>query len=262
MMTEAQYLRVVQTARAKNIKLSECPVCGHPRVEVDPGIWIWEESSYKLDGKMHECDCEWYDLLRRHYLLADLPMDYWTLSESEWWGDPMAFDFVVNYLDHWHDNKRLGMGAELYSPTQGVGKTMLAVIIAKELIRNRESVVYTTFRDAVSVLIRDPDETERLRNVPVLILDELAAGWTDAQHHLFADQLEDLIRFRTSGASVTIITTNLTPDDMQETFGRSYSLLSAKQYRYHVKGVDTRADGTVKLRKEELIANGENLPLT
>jgi hypothetical protein len=261
MMTEAQYFRVIQTARAKNINLAECPVCSHRRIEVDSGIWIWADSTYKLDGVEHPCDCEWYDQLRRHYLLANIPMDYWSLSEREWWGDQDALAFIVDYLEHWDANKRLGMGIELYSPKMGVGKTMLALIVAKELVRNRESVAYMSFRDAVAALVRDPEEAQRLQNVPVLILDEVAAGWTDNQHGLFADQLEDLIRFRTSGASVTIITTNLTPDAMESAFGRSYSLLSAKQYRYHVQGVDTRADGTVKLRKETLIRNGESLPI-
>lgn len=252
---------VLERARLQNINLNRCPTCNQPRTEVAPGIWIWAESTYRLDGQDHDCDCEWQDELRRHYMLANIPMGYWSLSVDEWYGDQDALYFTLDYLEKWEQHKRFGMGVEFYSPRLGVGKTMLSLIIAKELIRHKEHVYYVPFGHAVSALIRDPEETEILRTTPVLIIDEVKAGYTEAQQSLFADQFEDLIRFRTSGAAVTIVSTNLTPEAMEQQFGRCYSLLSAKQYRYHVQGTDVRKDGTVMMRQEELNANNEVLPI-
>ncbi len=245
--------------------LSACPTCRHHRTEVAPGVWIWEPSEYKLYDKFYACDCQEQDELRRHFLLANIPMGYWTLGSDDFWGDPAALKATQDYLAHWQDMKWIGQGLEFYSARMGVGKTMLASIIAKALIRAGERVFFTSFRDAVRLYdlpfeMREAKVT-RLRNTPVLILDEVGVAWSEAQKAYYATELEDLIRFRTSGTAVTIVTTNLTPDQLNDEYPRCFSLLAAKQISIHVKGDDARLNGDKKLVDIELAKAQEARPL-
>ena len=264
-MNNKQYQTVIQTARVKNIDLNRCPTCRQKRSEVEPGagIYVWAPSTYRLYGKDIACDCEWQDKLRRHYLLANIPMSYWTLGPDDWWGDPDALVVVQDYLTEWEDNKWVGFGLEFYSPRMGVGKTMLAAIVGKALIQAQESVYFTLLSDAITHMTGegDDDTFKRLRESPVLILDEVGVAWTDRMHLLYAEKLEDLIRFRTAGAAVTIMTTNMTPEQQDDTYWRVFSLLAAKQQRIHVQGDDSRVNGDKRLMDLELKTNKESRPI-
>jgi DNA replication protein DnaC len=264
-MTTAQYEKVLRLAREKNINLHECPTCRNSRIEVAPGVWIWENSTYKLNGEGHPCNCEEQDLLRRHYLLANIPKDYWTLEVDDYWGDQEALVKMVAYLDKWGDYQWLGFGLEFYSPSQGTGKTMLATILAKRLIRKQESVYFIGFREATRLYDLPVEQREEkinhLRATPILVLDDVGDSISEAQGAYFAVELEDLIRARTSGNAVTIMTTNLTPEELAEKYQRSFSLLQAKQDRVFVSGIDSRQNGAKRMVDFELIANGEVRPI-
>jgi DNA replication protein DnaC len=161
--------------------------------------------------------------------------------------------------------KFIGHGLRFYSKRQGTGKTMLSCIAAKALVQSGERVFFSSFRDAVRLYdlpyeIRE-EKIERLRNSPVLVLDEVGLSISDAQRAYYATELEDLIRFRTSGSAVTILTTNLTPDELNEEYPRCFSLLEAKQTSIHVKGTDSRLSGEKMLVDLELTKNGEARPI-
>ena len=67
--------------------------------------------------------------------------------------------------------------------------------------------------------------------------------------------------FRTSGNTVTIVTTNLTPDELEQEYARCFSLLSSKQIMINVNGSDVRKNGDKQLLDLELIANKEVRPI-
>lgn len=264
-MLNKQFEEVEELAADKNINLRICPTCRQPKIEVAPGIWEWEASTYRLYGEEHECECKWQDTLRRHYLLAGIPSDYWTLSDEDFFGDKSALQEMQQYLQAWTDWKWHGIGLEFYSPIQGTGKTMLATLIAKDLIQRGERVHFTSFRDAIRLYDMPyearEERTRLLRHTPVLILDEVGLSISAQQGAFFATELEDLVRFRTSGNGVTLITTNLAPDQLDHEYPRTFSLLAAKQRRIKVNGADARRSGDVDLVRMELIANKEARPI-
>lgn len=203
--------------------------------------------------------------MRRHYLLSEIPTNYWTLEEGDFWGDPEALDEMKGYLNAWDNYKWLGFGLEFYSPRQGTGKTMLAIIVGKRLIKMEEKVLFMSFRDAVKLYdlpieIRE-EKVTRLRSTPVLILDDVVPAISDAQRDYYAVELEDLMRARTNGSCVTIMTTNLTPKELEDQYSRAFSLLQAKQKRVFVQGTDARINGEKMLHDLELVANGEARPI-
>lgn len=276
-MTNKQYDYVEDQAKRRNISFKECPTCKSKKVEImaidqDTGEPVHTEeydwpldAVFKLNGIEWACHCDEQIELLRHYILADIPNNYWRLGEGEYWGDPVALDKIKNYINRWELYKQNGFGIVLYSPQMGVGKTMLASMLGKWLIQMGERVVFVPCRDIIGYYKLNDEEREakldRLRNSPVLILDEVQAGLTDAHHSLLATELEDLLRFRTSGNGVTIVTTNLTPELLDAEYPRCFSLLAAKQIEIEVNGDDSRKNGDKKLMDIELIENGEVRPI-
>jgi DNA replication protein DnaC len=270
-MTNKQYEYVEDQAARRNISFNVCPTCASKRTEIvidgkHTEEYDWpEDATFKLNGVEWACHCNDQINLLRHYILADIPNGYWRLGEKEYWGDPNALAKVKDYLDNWDQYKLNGFGIELYSPRMGVGKTMLASMLAKWLVQKGERVMFVPFKDILGLYKLHEDERyailDRLRSTPVLILDEVRAGISDAQHAYMAGELEDLLRFRTSGSAVTIVTTNLTPEQLDEEYPRCFSLLSAKQLPIEVDGDDARKNGNKMLVDIELIKMGEIRPI-
>jgi DNA replication protein DnaC len=260
-MSNSQYDEVVAKARDYNLSLNRCPTCGQKPTEIEDNTGI-----YKLDSKEYPCDCEAQVNLARHYLLANVPPDYWTLSDIEFVGDSEALKQAQDYLGKYDNYKAHGIGIEFYSTMQGTGKTMLSCIIAKELVKRGEHVYFIHF-DEILRLYQMPyeqrEELERkLRRVPVLILDEIGRPVTDAQRAFFATELESLIRHRTSGNGITIITTNMTPGILDKEYPRTASLLAKATIEVAVSGDDIRKEGTIDLYRKELALNGETKPIS
>lgn len=266
-MTDRQYDEVETQARLKQIDLRSCPTCKSRPLEPVPGVEVgWpEDSTYTYLGDRHICNCAWQDLLRRHYLLAHIPKGYWTYGPDEYYGDKGAWKFSEDYLSTWKGCKELGLGIEFYSEMQGTGKTFLISWVARQLIQRGESVFYTRFREIMGLYDRPYDERkyeeERLRNIPVLVLDEVGVAISGAQNEYFAMEFETLIRARVDDNRVTLMTTNLTPDKLDNNYARTYSLLAAKQDRYEINFEDARRAGHVQYLDMEVAKANESRPL-
>jgi len=186
------------------------------------------------------------------------------LGLDNYYGDEDALAAAQAYLEKWSNFRKHGMGMGFYSKTQGTGKTFLACYLARELVKRGESVYYIYFRKVVNTyeLSYDArkDEEDRLRDCTVLILDEIARPVSEAQCALFAEKFEELIRHRSNYNKVTIVTTNLTPEELDEIYPRTSSLLAAKEQSIKVNGNDVRKEGVWNVNKE-LVENGEVRPI-
>lgn len=265
-MTNRQFDEVTSEARRLKFSLKRCPTCGSKPEEVAPGVYVWMELGLiRYNDEDKTCHCEWQIELMRRYLLAHIPKAYWTLGEAEYFGDPVAWRIATDYIDGWQDNKTQGLGLEFYSPTQGTGKTFLVSWIARQLIQLREDVYYRRFREIMGLFRKPNEESEaiadRLRNASVLVLDEVGVAVSDEQNHYFAMEFEDLMRARIDDNKVTLMTTNLTPDELDGEYFRTYSLLEAKQNRYEIQYKDARRSGDIFMISDAMIESGEVRPL-
>lgn len=185
--------------------------------------------------------------------------------KGDYWGDLNALTATQKYINNWSNNRIHGLGIGFYSQTQGTGKTFLATLVGKELLKRGESIFFIPFMDIMSIYSLPYEERkaeeDRLRDSTVLILDEIVKPISDAQHGLFASKLEELIRHRSNYNRVTLMTTNLTPEELDEYYPRTYSLLAAKQQRILVGGSDTRREDIWDINTE-LAENGEIRPLS
>lgn len=246
------------------LREDQCPTCGTKKAEQAPGIYEWPDSTYRYYGRDIPCDCQTQVDLYRHYLLAHIPDEYMRLQDVDYYGDSEAWDKTSDYLAKWDDVKYHGLGIGYYSHKQGTGKTFLATRVGRELVKKGESVFYTSYRDLVSVFqepyeIRAPLE-DRIKHNTLLILDEVVPSVSTAQHALFGEKLEEVIRYRTNYNRVTILTTNMKSDELDAEYPRTYSLLSAREKHIEVKGEDARKE--IWDVNETLVEHKERRPIT
>ena len=138
--------------------------------------------------------------------------------------------FVANYIEKIDEKFQINSGI-FFNGSNGVGKTMLSCIIAKEAYRHRYSTRRCTFVDYIDRYTRvwsakNSEEKETLedslytyyKSVEFLILDEVGK---EIDSKVSAPILEDLLRYREDNGYVTILCTNLTPEVLLERYGNS-----------------------------------------
>jgi DNA replication protein DnaC len=258
-LSDEQAHEVSQRARIRGISIDECPTCKSKPDE----YWERTSGSYRLFGEEYPCNCEEQLNLRKHYLLANIPDQYMMLDwDRDYLGPEDVKENVALYLDRWDDFKHAGMGLEFGGKTLGTGKTFAATHIGKTLVKSGEDVFFVCFDDVLDALKKEDTKIEqRLRETNVIILDEVKPPHTDKQKSFFANRFESLIRHRTNWNGVTVLTTNLSQDEIKHHYPRPYSLLSAKQMRIDMTGVDARLDQVPRIELE-LIQNGERRPIS
>jgi hypothetical protein len=262
-LTDEQFLLANKLVRNSGISPGTCPTCGSKEFSVTPDHFGREDGTYMYLGEEWECDCQTQILLNRHYLLANIPDQFQRLNWVEFRGSVDIVNSVDEYIIKWPSMKVNGMGVEFSAVNQGVGKTFAATHIAKELVRIGEKVYFIPFRNLVSALAsgQERELTDKLKNVTVLVLDEVVPAITDLQHSLFAELFEEIIRDRTNFNRVTIMTTNMTTKDLRTEYPRTYSLLEAKQIRLEMGGEDARQT-FIAQENLELAFNEEVRPIT
>jgi DNA replication protein DnaC len=219
-------------------------------------------NTYRFRGEEHSCDCQRQRSLYRHYLAANIGEQYQRLNWNDYDGTEKVRKGVESYLNHYESAKQNGMGIELSGQTLGTGKTFGATHICKELIKRGERVYFIPFLQIMNLYTSSQDkELERhLMTVSFLCLDEIVRGDTGAQAGLFSRRFEELIRHRTNFNLPVITTTNLTEDQLEQYYPRTYSLLEAKQMKVKVEGSDARME-KIPMENLELMANDEVRPI-
>lgn len=128
-----------------------------------------------------------------------------------------AQEFVESSLRNSH-----GLGLMLTGPV-GAGKTFLAASIANALMEHEKQVLFLVVPDLLDQLRATfkSDESEldlldNAREIPILILDDLGAhNYTDWTRN----RIYSIINYRLNEQLPTVITTNLSLEEMEEHLG-------------------------------------------
>lgn len=222
----------------------------HPEMRPDPREYCptcRTTGRYRWRGQTHECDCEIQLQLQKHYYNSGIGFDYQILD----WDDfivttpakAKALQDVRLYLEN-DEVRRRGLGI-IFTGTGGTGKTMLANLILKDLVKAGHRCYATTFSEMVDAFTAGwTDDAEKkwfarkFKQSEVLLLDDLGKEFK-TKTALSQTTFDNLLRTRVQGARPTIITTNLTQDELAAGYGGSVmSLIRRKSLVIEMNGDD------------------------
>ncbi|WP_206458671.1 ATP-binding protein [Anaerovorax sp. IOR16] len=127
-----------------------------------------------------------------------------------------------NYVDEWETMKAENMGI-LFSGTVGTGKSFYACCIANALIENLVPVCVTNFPRILNKLQGLGQDKQafidKLQRYSLLVIDDLGV---ERDTSYSSEQIFNVIDTRTRSNKPTIITTNLTIQEMEKTTDMQY----------------------------------------
>jgi len=183
------------------------------------------------------------------YYMADIPVEYWSLSFKDFSGDPNFKKIIkekMKSIDAVYDNGKSFM----FAGNLGTGKSYTACCILKKAVSSGYSGLYTTMADVVAnMLSREMDTAKyyaELIGKDFLVIDEFSSHWifpSEKAEQLFGTSLEYVLRTRFQNQVPTILCTN--DSDVDKIFGgfhaKSFkSLRSSHVELYVVGGKDFR----------------------
>jgi DNA replication protein DnaC len=239
----------------------------YPRLGVEVGPYDYcptcnKTGSYRWRGKSHECDCFYQLQLHKHYLNAGIGVTYQWLDWDDWFGPYETLEKIQLYLTMPFVER--GMGLFLWG-SQGTGKTMLATLVLKELIKRGIRCYAVTMDQMVDEYTRGwgSDEEKRwfdrkVRYAEVLLLDDI--GKEGSRGSLPERTFNNLLRDRVQGGRPTLITTNISPGELGAVYGsNSLRMLYESAMEIHFTGDDVSL--TINKRNNDEMFAGEVRPI-
>lgn len=172
-----------------------------------------------------------------------------------------VYDEVVEYANNLSNARKNGISLFLWG-NFGTGKTLLAVCVLKEAIKQGFTAQMTSLGGIIEVYAEgwsNPSQKEnfnrRVKNVDFLLIDDVGKEYRAKNNDLVEVAFDNLIRYRVFRRKPCILTTNTDISKVQTVYGQSLaSLLYGKCINVEVKGGDYRkliqAKDTRRLLKE------------
>lgn len=230
-----------------------CPTCDKT------GTYFWR-------GTAHRCDCEYQLQLHKHYLAAGIGVTYQRLDWDDYVGPTGSLDGVQKYLDKREQFLKRGIGM-YFSGSFGTGKTMLANLVLKELVKDGLACFATTFSQTVEMFTAGwtdkADKTyfqQKFINSQVLLLDDVGKELRGTRIALAETTFDAILRQRVQAGRATFITTNMDTFDLEDGYGAAIlSLVKEKSLELPFEGDDFRP--AANTREVTEILAGETRPV-
>ena len=220
-----------------------CPTCGGSGT-----FRWWVGSGPDREVAEYRCNCPEQWALHLYLLNANIGDVYQRLSWDDLAAEPGAVEKVTDYLKNARAFVRSGIGLMMHGE-KGTGKTMLTTLTLKHLLGMGYDGYFTTFSEMIDTYTGGWNDAEekawfhkRIKNTQILAMDDVGREYQGRkQTGLPESTFEEVLRHRTSAASPTIITTNLSLSRVQEGYGGNImSLLRERSTTYEFTGEDFR----------------------
>jgi len=198
-------------------------------------------------GSEHTCgECKVQLQLYKHYLNAGIGYTYQRLNWDDFHGDSKALKLSQSYLSNHKDMVRAGMGVMMHG-SWGTGKTLIAALMAKELVKLGYTVYFATFTQMVDEFTRGWGSNEdkarfeaKVVKSDVFILDDVGKEFR-TKNNLSEATFDHVLRQRALDNRPTFMTTNMTMEELQTGYGSAiFSLLKERMIVHNMVGSDYR----------------------
>lgn len=240
-------------AEFPHLKDDVCPTCRGAK-------------AFRWQGEDRTCQCIEQKRLNTRYLHAGIGMTYQRLMWSDLVVPGEQLEPVIDYMDEADEYAFRGMGLLLHGPV-GTGKTLIANLVAKELVKKDYSTYVTTFAATVESFTStwgDKNEkkvfADRFMHSQMLVLDDLGKEFK-GNNKLPQSTFEHILRTRVQANRPTILTTNMTAQELAVGYGSAaLSMLVEKSVEVPLTGADFRPQANTRAKDE--IAAREVRPIT
>ena len=202
-----------------------CGKCRTPKEAYFPADKV---ALFGRDRHPAECDCQRAQRMEREAAeqqrkhrdkveelkrlgFTDPAMREWTFANDN--GRNPQMKTARFYVEHWEDMKAGNIGYLLWGSV-GTGKSFFACCIANELLKKRVPTAVTSFPRLLNLLQNSKDRQgllDRLSTYKLLVIDDLGV---ERDTGYAAEQIFAVIDARCRSNLPTIVTTNLTPQEM------------------------------------------------
>lgn len=250
-----RFLTNEQSAKVNDLFPNRSPYRCQTCLDTKRFRWYVPETGRDLDqvGE-YECSCADQFKLHRRFLHSGILEAYQRLSWDDYtWASQSVIDAAADYLENADSYMRAGLGLCLWGP-RGNGKTMAAMLLAKQLVVDGHSVFAQNFAallDSFADGWKDKADrvwfNERVRNASFLVVDDIGRERNKGPEALGTNALEEVLRHRVNRNLPTIVTTNLTPDELRAGYGgHTASLMTEKVIMVETSGHDRRGDKALR----------------
>lgn len=172
------------------------------------------------------CNCleQWQLYLRM--MNAGIGLAYQRLGWKDLKGvDPSVLPHIGEYLQSADSYAAFGRALTLWSSSYGTGKTLLMTLIMRDLMLNGFEVLFIQFNQLINLYSAGWRDTEarkrferRIVNTPVLGIDDMGKENAGRGVDMINAMVDEVLRSRVENARPTFLTTNLSPEEMQERY--------------------------------------------
>lgn len=210
--------------------------------------FLWWADPERTEAAVYACDCDSQWLMHLWMLNAGIGLAYQRMDWEDVTSVPASVcEEVMAYAVQGARNVAQGRNLILWSPDAGTGKTLLMTLLIKALMAQGIAAYFAQFNDVIDLFTgswRDEEERaewdRRVRNVGVLAMDDIGKEHK-GRSDLVESMVDQVIRYRVANSKPVFLTTNYTPEKIQQGYGGYVmSLLSEQADFIQLPGQDFR----------------------
>jgi DNA replication protein DnaC len=215
----------------------------------------------------YTCPCNDQFVLHRVLLASGVKESYQHLG----WADftnvaDTAFEMLSEWQQYQDGYLQAGIGL-IISGSIGTGKSLMAYLMVKDLISAGTTCHVTTFSNMIDLFAAgwySPEDKAwfngKVRNADVLLIDDLGREHNKSDTAVGTTMIEAVVRDRVNRGLPTLVTTNLSRDEVRQGYGpHTMSLLVEKSEFVTMDGIDQRE--AIKRRTLAEIHQGIQRPI-
>lgn len=197
----------------------------------------------------YKCECAEQFILFKYLLNCGVPLNLQRYNLEDM--TSVDREVIAAIYDYVYDSDYFlnqGYGF-IFSGARGTGKTVLAASMLKLLLDKGVDGYYTTFNDMLDAFTAgwndDADKRwfdQKIKMAPLLVIDDIGKEYA-GRLGVSSVAIDNVFRARVQASKPTIITTNLSDEEMGQKYSAALETIAGKSRRFDFTGNSWRSSG-------------------